>query len=70
MSYALWGWTYGPCVPKIQPMGNGAELTLGPLRLVARWSLRTADHAGRYSILLADMFRALAEWRIWVPRTL
>src|SRR5206468_7978710 len=51
-------------------MGNGAELTLGPLRLVARWSLRTADHAGRYSILLADMFRALAEWRIWVPRTL
>ena len=41
-------------------MGNGAELTLGPLRLVARWSLRTADHAGRYSILLADMFRALA----------
>src|SRR5436190_17006236 len=64
------GWTYGPCVPKIQPMGNGAELTLGPLRLVARWSLRTADHAGRYSILLADMFRALAEWRIWVPRTL
>src|SRR5437899_3848073 len=51
-------------------MGNGAELTLGPLRLVARWSLRTADHAGRRSMLLADMFRALAEWRIWVPRTL
>src|SRR5947208_16525380 len=51
-------------------MGNGAELALGPVRLVARWSLRTADHACRYSILLAALFRALAEWRIWVPRTL
>src|SRR2546430_5215042 len=51
-------------------MSNGAALTLGPLRLVARWSLRTADHAGRFSFLLADMLRGLAEWRIWVPRTL
>src|SRR5437667_226670 len=51
-------------------MSNGAALTLGPLRLVARWSLRTADHAGRFSFLIADMFRGLAEWRIWVPRTL
>src|SRR5213596_3920366 len=54
-----------PWVPKIQPMSNGAALTLGPLRLVARWSLRTADHAGRFSFLIADMFRGLAEWRIW-----
>src|SRR6266480_2131491 len=51
-------------------MSNGAALTLGPLRLVARWSLRTADHAGRFSFLIADMFRGLAECRIWVPRTL
>src|SRR5947207_213299 len=51
-------------------MSNGSALTLGPLRLVARWSLRTADHAGRFSFLIADMFRGLAEWRIWVPRTL
>src|SRR5881275_2082512 len=51
-------------------MSNGAALTLGPLRLVARWSLRTADHAGRFSFLIADMFRGLAEWRIWIPRTL
>src|SRR5438132_4570573 len=51
-------------------MSNGAALTLGPLRLVARWSLRTADHAGRFSFLIADMLRGLAEWRIWVPRTL
>src|SRR5947208_16643414 len=51
-------------------MSNGAALTLGPLRLVARWSLRTADHAGRFSFLIADMLRGLAEWRIWVPRRL
>src|SRR5437879_13305459 len=51
-------------------MANGAELTLSPLRLVARSSLRSFDHVGRFSILLADMFRGLAEWRIWVPRTL
>src|SRR5438094_4044110 len=51
-------------------MSNGAALTLGPLRLVARWSLRTADHVGRFSFLIVDMLRGLAEWRIWVPRTL
>src|SRR2546428_1479368 len=62
------GSTYGPWVPKIQPMSNGAALTLGPLRLVARWSLRTADHAGRFSFLIADMLRGLGEWRIGVPR--
>src|SRR5437762_13497195 len=51
-------------------MSNGAALTLGPLRLVARWSLRTADHAGRFSFLIADMFRGLVGWRTWVPRAL
>jgi phospholipid/cholesterol/gamma-HCH transport system permease protein len=51
-------------------MTNGAELTLGPLRLVARSSLRSLDHVGRFSFLVADLFRGLAEWRIWVPRTL
>jgi len=51
-------------------MANGAALALGPLRLVARWSLRSADHAGRFAFLIADLFRGLAEWRIYVPRTL
>jgi phospholipid/cholesterol/gamma-HCH transport system permease protein len=51
-------------------MGNGAELTLSPLRLVARSSLRSFDHIGRFSFLFADMVRGLAEWRIWMPRTL
>jgi len=51
-------------------MANGAELTLDPLRLVARSSLRSLDHVGRFSFLVVDLFRGLAEWRSWVPRTL
>ena len=51
-------------------MANGAELTLGPLRLIARSSLRSLDHVGRFSFLVADLFRGLVEWRIWVVRTL
>ena len=51
-------------------MANGAELTLDPLRLVARSSLRSLDHIGRFSFLVVDLFRGLAEWRIWVSRML
>jgi phospholipid/cholesterol/gamma-HCH transport system permease protein len=51
-------------------MTNGAGLTLDPLRLVARSSLRSLDHVGRFSFLVVDLFRGLAEWRIWVVRTL
>lgn len=46
-----------------------AELTLDLRRYVGRWSLHTAGHAGRFSILVLDMFRGLAEWRIYLPRT-
>src|SRR5207302_1061991 len=59
-----------PWLPKILHMANRAELTLDPLRLVARSSLRSLDHVGRFSFLVVDLFRGLAEWRIWVPRTL
>ena len=51
-------------------MANGAELTLSPLRLVARSSIRSFDHVGRFTFLVVDMLRGLAEWRIWIPRTL
>src|SRR6266849_3491530 len=67
LACARGGWTYGPWVPKIQPMSNGAALTLDPLRLVARWSLRTADHVGRFSFLIADMFRGLGMARLDPP---
>src|SRR6266550_3332631 len=41
-------------------MSNGAALTLGPLRLVARWSLRTADHAGRFSLFIVLLVAGFA----------
>jgi phospholipid/cholesterol/gamma-HCH transport system permease protein len=50
-------------------MARGAEITLDLRRLVGRWSLRSAGHAGRFSFLLVDMLRGLAEWRTYVPRT-
>src|SRR5437870_567731 len=54
--FALGGWTKLPWLHKIQHMANGAALTLGPVRLVARWSLRSADHAGRFTFLLVAGF--------------
>src|SRR6266568_1598028 len=68
--FALGGWTKLPWLHKIQHMANGADLTLGPVRLVARWSLRSADHTGRFTFLIADMLRGLVEWRIYIPRML
>ncbi len=50
-------------------MARGAEMTLDLRRLVGRWSLRSASHAGRFTFLLIDMVRGLAEWRIYLPRT-
>src|SRR2546430_17324254 len=61
---------YAPSLPKILHMTNRAELTLDPLRLVARSSLRSLDHVGRFSFLVVDLFRGLVEWRISVVRTL
>ena len=61
---------YAPWLPKILHMANRAELTLDPLRLVARSSLRSLDHVGRFSFLVVDLLRGLAEWRIWVVRML
>jgi len=48
---------------------TGTPLTLDVRRLVGRWSLRSAGHAGRFTFLVIDMLRGLAEWRIYVPRT-
>ncbi len=50
-------------------MARGAELTLDLRRLVGRWSLRSAGHAGRFAYLILDLVRGLPEWRIYVPRT-
>src|SRR5207249_10126810 len=48
-------------------MARGAEITLDLRRLVGRWSLRAAGHAGRFTYLILDMCRGLAEWRVYLP---
>jgi len=50
-------------------MARGAEITLDLRRLVGRWSLRSAGHVGRFTYLVLDMLRGLAEWRIYLPRS-
>jgi phospholipid/cholesterol/gamma-HCH transport system permease protein len=50
-------------------MAEALENTLDVRRLVGRWSLLAATHAGRFTLLLTEMARGLREWRIYVPRT-
>lgn len=38
-------------------------------RPLGRFVLGGLAHVGRLSLLVADMIRGLAEWRVWVPRT-
>jgi phospholipid/cholesterol/gamma-HCH transport system permease protein len=45
-------------------------MTLDLRRYAGRWALHAAGHAGRFSFLLVDLVRGLAEWRIWFPRTM
>lgn len=47
-----------------------AALTLDIRRLVGRLSIHSAGHVGRVSFLVLEMIRGLAEWRVWLPRTL
>jgi phospholipid/cholesterol/gamma-HCH transport system permease protein len=41
-----------------------------PFRFIGRFTLGGLAHVGRVSLLSAELFRGLREWRIWVPRTL
>jgi phospholipid/cholesterol/gamma-HCH transport system permease protein len=38
-------------------------------RVLGRLILGGLAHVGRLSLLVAELFRGLTEWRIWVPRT-
>jgi phospholipid/cholesterol/gamma-HCH transport system permease protein len=38
-------------------------------RPLGRFVLGGLAHIGRVSLLIAEMFRALVEWRVWLPRT-
>src|SRR5260370_16393634 len=51
-------------------MSTGGGLTLGPLGRVGGASVGSLEHIGRFSYFVIDMFRGLAEWRIWLRRTM
>jgi phospholipid/cholesterol/gamma-HCH transport system permease protein len=44
-------------------------LVLQAPRFVGRLVLGSFAHVGRFSLLVSELVRGLAEWRIWVPRT-
>jgi phospholipid/cholesterol/gamma-HCH transport system permease protein len=44
--------------------------TLALPRFIGRAVIESAAHVGRFSLMLAEMVRALAEVKIWVPRAL
>src|SRR5258706_10200190 len=50
--------------------GPTLAAALEPLRSVARRTNRIAGHAGRFAFLMRDLFIGIAEWRIWLPRTM
>lgn len=43
---------------------------LDPRRLAGKVVLTSLEHAGRVTLMVADVFRALREYRIWVPRAM
>lgn len=45
-------------------------LVLKPPRLIGRLVLGSFAHVGRFSLLVVELGRGLAEWRIWLPRTM
>jgi len=46
-----------------------AHLVLQPPRFVGRVVLSSLAHVGRFSLLVSELARGMAEWRIWLPRT-
>ena len=45
------------------------ELLLRPVRLLGRVVLAGLAQFGRFSMMVLEIFRAIPEWRIWLPRT-
>src|SRR2546428_1822361 len=64
---AAGGGRTGHAYTRYSHMARVAEITLDLRRLVGRWSLRAAGHAGRFTYLILDMCRGLAEWRLYLP---
>lgn len=47
-----------------------ADLVMSPPRFVGRLVIGSLAHVGRFSMLMVELGRGLAEWRIWLPRTM
>lgn len=47
-----------------------ASLLLQVPRLVGRLVLGALAHAGRFSLMVAELGRELGKWRIWIPRSI
>jgi phospholipid/cholesterol/gamma-HCH transport system permease protein len=57
-----WRLTQAMRIPELEPR-------FGIRRAIGRRILTGATHVGRFSYLVLEIFRGLAEWRIWFPRT-
>lgn len=64
------GWTSQAWEGKIIAMRTAQTAVLSLPRAVGRSVIGSLAHVGRFSLLLAELFRALGEWRIWLPRTM
>ena len=49
---------------------NSTSAVLGLPNAVGLWVLHALGHLGRVSLLLVEFVRGLAQWRIWLPRTI
>jgi phospholipid/cholesterol/gamma-HCH transport system permease protein len=51
-------------------MPNAQTAILSLPRAVGRSVIGSLAHVGRFSLMVAELFRAIGEWRIWLPRTM
>ncbi len=49
---------------------NSTSAVLALPHAVGRWVLHALGHLGRVSLMLVEFVRGLAQWRIWLPRTI
>jgi phospholipid/cholesterol/gamma-HCH transport system permease protein len=51
-------------------MSTAQTAVLSIPRAVGRSVIGSLAHVGRFSLMIAELFRAFGEWRIWLPRTI
>ncbi len=64
------GWTSLAWEGKIIAMQTAQTAILTLPRAVGRSVIGALAHVGRFSLMVAELFRVLGEWRIWLPRTM